>query len=135
MAIPSEFVPAQVGKGCIELHIAREQLPAGSHRGIHNVVTDAGYRAPADQISLTVLRPIATDIAIVGMRRGKAHFGPGLERRSTNVAASLHKLLVCAVVVKEVELDQFDALVFEIQQRPGHAALDRCVFQEQARWE
>jgi hypothetical protein len=63
------------------------------------------------------------DAANFGMVRRQAHLLPGFERRSVEAPAAPYEIGVSAGVVEKVELDQLDALVFEIHQRAYDAPL------------
>src|SRR6516225_2772639 len=53
----------------------------------------------------------------------KAHLGPDRKRWARQTVTAIHVLLVGAIVVEQIELDQFDALIFQIDKRAGNTAV------------
>jgi hypothetical protein len=91
----------------------------GTHERVFNVVADAGEGAAADEVAFADLCAVATDCCVVWVGLGQAHFGPDFESRAANAVASGDEVLVGAGVVEEIELDQFDALEFEVEEGAG----------------
>ncbi len=122
MAVLGQRGLSQIGVGRFEFHIAAEGRSRRTHQRIQNVIADARDGACANQVSFAYLCSVAAHRLIVGIRFRQAHFRPGLERRPADAIPTGHIALPCAAVIEEIELDQLDALVFEIQQRAGNAA-------------
>src|SRR5262245_53602188 len=116
MAVPGQLGSAEIGEGRVELDVAREHLPARTHQRIKNVIANSSQRSRADQAASAGLRPVAADRGKAGMAGGQPHFRPNLEGRSAGSVTAAHISLIGTVVVKQVEFDEFDALVFEIEE-------------------
>ena len=61
MPVANQIVAALVGKGRVELHVARERRSGRAHRRVQNVVAGPVQVAEPDQIARTRLPLIAAD--------------------------------------------------------------------------
>src|SRR5260370_4189348 len=123
MSIAGVLVLVGFGEGTFKFHVAGEEWGAGGHGGTEDIVADSIDGAPAHEISLADLLAVSAYIFIVGMRRLEAHRRPHLQRWTTHTVASGDELFISPIVVEEVELDEFHALVFKIKESPENAAL------------
>src|SRR5262249_50767003 len=123
MAITSVLILIGFGERGLKFHVARKELSGGAHGGVQLVVADSIDGAPAYEISLAHLLAVAANILVVRVGGLKPHRRPHLERRTSHAVASADELFVSSAVVEEVELDEFNALIFKIEERPSNAAL------------
>ena len=104
----------RVGKGGIEGYVAREQLADRTHQWIEDVIADPADVSITNQLALVDLLSRATYQGVVRIRRRKAHFLPGSECLPPDAITPRDIVLVGAIVVKKVELDELDTLIFQI---------------------
>ena len=73
VAVPvaCKLVMTQTRESLVKLNIPCKELSRGSHDWIFDVVTNSCQCPAADQLTLTELIPVATDLFIEGMTFGK----------------------------------------------------------------
>ena len=131
IAVPvsGNLILAQIWIGRFELDISRERLKGRSHQGIAQVVADPIEIAKTDQFTPTQLRAGAADCSVGGMFSRQLHRRPDLQGRTLDAFAAEHVLLIGAIVREEIELDELDALVFQIE----HCAADSSAIAREVR--
>ena len=131
MPVLCQFIQTQPRKGGVELHIAAERHSRRAHQGIDQVIADACQSPVGDQLTIANLSSISTDILITLVIRRQPHRIPLLQGCPGPAIPSLDIGFI-GQLIKQVELDQFDALVFEIHQRAVNTpSIGQQMFSEQ----
>src|ERR1700682_1228731 len=117
VSILSEQILAKIRKRRFEWDVSGKGLIRSTHERIEQVVAGSIEIAKADQFTATELFRIAAHRVITRVLLRQAHCIPDLQRGAGNAVATRYVILIRAIVVEKIELDELDALVLEIDTR------------------